>query len=100
MLSLKHCSGPVDPKFKIFLVHLLRGPKIREGGGQTSLGQKPKYKFLFFLKPPLIYVFTETFQGPIVVLYLHLLDQSHQSLGIETNTKHSTYICGENINVA
>ena len=44
--------------------------------------------------------FNRKFQGPIVVLYLHILDQSHQSLGIETNTKHSTYICGENINVA
>ena len=51
MLSLKHCSGPVDPKFKIFCFHLLRGPKNR-GGGQTSLGQKPKYKF-FFSKTPL-----------------------------------------------
>ena len=56
MLSLKHCSpcsGPVDPKFKIFCFHLLRGPKIRGEGGQTSLGQKPKYKFSFFLKPSL-----------------------------------------------
>jgi hypothetical protein len=36
MLILKHCSGPVDPKFKIFLVHLLRGPKIRGGGGGSD----------------------------------------------------------------
>ena len=37
MLSLKHCSGPIDPKFQIFFFHMLRGPKIR-GGGQMSLG--------------------------------------------------------------
>jgi hypothetical protein len=54
MLSLKHCSGPVDPTFEIICFHLFRGPKIRGGGGgQMSLGEKPKYKFLFFLKSPL-----------------------------------------------
>ena len=63
MLSLKHCSGPVDPKLKIFFFHLLRGPKIRGGGGggQMSLGQKPE-----------VYIFPQAiFKGTIILPYVH-----------------------------
>ena len=55
MLSLKQCSGPVDPKFKIHFVHLLRGPKIRGEGGQRSLDKSPNIVFLFFLSLPLFW---------------------------------------------
>ena len=50
MLSLKHCSGPVDPTFKIHIIHMLSGPKIR-GRGQTSLSQKSKYIYIILFKP-------------------------------------------------
>ena len=48
MLSLKHCSGPVDPKFKFFF-----SPPVKGAQSQMSLGQKPKYKVFFLWKPPL-----------------------------------------------
>ena len=53
MLSLKHCSGPVDPKFEIILLPVKGAQNQRGEGGQTSSGQKPKYKVFVFLKPPL-----------------------------------------------
>ena len=48
MLSLKHRSDPVDPKLEIHFFSPVKGAQ-----NQMSLGQKPKYIFIYFLKPPL-----------------------------------------------
>ena len=44
ILILKHLSGPIEMIF----FDLLRGPEVRGGRGQMSLGQKPKYIFIYF----------------------------------------------------
>ena len=56
MLGLKHCSCPVDSKFKIFFFPPVKGGPKSEWGGQMSLGQKPIYTiyivFCFFEVSP------------------------------------------------
>ena len=55
MLSLKHCSGPVDPKFKIFFSSPVKGAQNQRGGRVRRVWDKsPNISFSFFLKPPLM----------------------------------------------
>ena len=52
MLGLKHCSCPVDSKFKIFFFPPVKGGPKSEGGGSNEFGPKADiydiYSFLFF----------------------------------------------------